>query len=216
MHQIYLETTILGEVEMSAECRKLVAGRAKLTASTLGLSLCLAIAATVPSRAVNCSNSPNNPWLVSTVDPPAADDHAIRKLISMYHWALDDHRIVQLQGLFTDSVTYELCNAAGEQLVSKTNRSQLELYLQDYFNTFVTNGTQARHIASNTILHAFNATTVQGKTTVVVTLQHNDIETPVLDYTASFRTEFKNDGISWKFSKMTLITDGPKLELRAR
>lgn len=92
----------------------------------------------------------------------------------------------------------------------------MELYLQDYFNTFVTNGTQARHIASNTILHAFNATTVQGKTTVVVTLQHNDIETPVLDYTASFRTEFKNDGISWKFSKMTLITDGPKLELRAR
>lgn len=201
---------------MSAEYRKLLVRRAKMTASALGIGIGLAFGSSGQAAAVDCVNGPTQLWLMSPNDPPASDERAIRKLISMYHWALDDHRAPQLANLFVDTVFYELCNAAGEQLTQKTNRTQLEGYLQDYFNEFTDRGTQSRHIESNTVLNAVDADTIQGKTTVVVTLQHPDIETPVLDYTASFRTEFEKQANIWKFSRMTLITDGPKLELRAR
>jgi hypothetical protein len=195
---------------------KLLARRAKRAASVIGLGLGIGLAATGQTMAVDCVNHPDTVWLATANDPGAADDRAIRKLIYLYNWALDDHRVAQLDGLFTDSVFYELCNAAGDQLAQKNGKDQLEGYLNDYFNEFVDRGTQPRHVESNTLLHAVDANTVQGKTTVVVTLQHPDIETPVLDYTGVLRSEFKKVGNVWKFSAMTLITDGPRLELRAR
>jgi hypothetical protein len=201
---------------MSSTYRKFLARRAKLTVSVIGIGIGLTLAAPEQSLAVDCVNSPGTVWLATANDPTPADDRAIRKLIHLYHWALDDHRVAQLDGLFTDTVFYELCNAAGEQLAQKNGRDQLEGYFSDYFNDFVDRGTQPRHIESNTLLHAVDANTVQGKTTVVVTLQHPDIETPVLDYTAALRTEFEKVANVWRFSKITLITDGPRLVLRAR
>ena len=192
------------------------ARRARLTAWTIGLAICVTFSAAKPSFAVDCANDPDKAWLITVNDPPPADESAIKKLIARYNWALDDHRALQLEGLFADDVFYELCNAAGEQLVQKSNSEDLKVYHDGYFSGFVDRGTQARHIESNTLLNLVDANTIQGKTTVVVTLQHPDIETPVLDYTGSMRTEFKKVGNLWQFSKITLITDGPRLELRAR
>ncbi|THK35925.1 nuclear transport factor 2 family protein [Ensifer sp. MPMI2T] len=205
-----------GRLIMSLTHAKLLARRAKLTACAIGIGVGLTFAAAEQSLAADCVNHPDRVWLATPNDPMPADDRAIRKLINLYNWALDDHRVAQLDGLFTDAVFYELCNAAGEQLAQKNGKDQLEGYLNDYFNEIVDNRTQTRHVGSNTLLHAVDASTVQGKTTVVVTLQHSDIETPVLDYTGEFRTEFEKVGNVWKFSSITLITDGPKLALRAR
>jgi hypothetical protein len=206
---------------MSNTYRKLFARRAKLTASLVGLGLCLTLAATGETMAVGCENGPGVVWPPNLADPPVTDERDILKLIHRFHWALDDHRVTQLEGLFADNVTYELCNAAGDQLQKTTGKDQLGVYLKAYFNELTFRGTQTRHIASNTLLNFVNATTttptnIQAKTTVVVTLQHPDIETPVLDYTALLRSVFTTDGTVWKFSQITLILDGPKLELRAR
>lgn len=200
---------------MSPNIWKLLACRAKLTAIVIGAGICLTFANADQSFAVQCVNSPNKVWLKTANDPAPTDERAIRKLLATYDWALDDHRAEQLEGLFTDTIFYELCNAAGDQIIAK-NGSEVAVYLNDYFKEFVDRGTQPRHIESNTLLHLVDANTVQGKTTVVVTLQHSDIEMPVLDYTGVLRTEFKKAGNVWMFSKITLITDGPRLELRAR
>lgn len=201
---------------MSPESWKLLVCRAKSMASVIGVGICIAFASAQQSWAVQCVNNPDITWLATANDPDAADERAIRKLISTYDWALDDHKAQQLEGLFADNVYYELCNAAGDQLVQEIGEEQLSTYLNGYFNAFVRDGTQARHIESNTLLDLVDANTVRGKTTVVVTLQHPDIETPVLDYTGVLRTEFTKVDNVWKFSKITLITDGPRLQLRAR
>ncbi|TNM61865.1 nuclear transport factor 2 family protein [Aliirhizobium smilacinae] len=168
------------------------------------------------AQAVDCVNKPSQGWVETANDPPAADERAIIKLIHLYNWALDKHDSAMLVDLFSSSVFYELCNAAGEQLTQKNGEGQLQGYLNDYFDEFDVYKSQPRHIESNTLLHAVDANTVQGKTTVVVTLQHSDIETPVLDYTGVLRTEFEKLANVWRFSKMTLIVDGPQLTLRAR
>ena len=206
---------------MSNTYRKLFANRAKLIASVAGIGLCFTLAATEESIAVGCENGPGVLWPPNLADPLATDEREVLKLIHRFNWALDDHRVTQLDGLFTDNVTYELCNAVGDQLQKTTGKDQLAVYLKTYFNELTFRGTQTRHIGSNTLLNLVSATaatptTIQGKTTVVVTLQHPDIETPVLDYTAVLRSVFTTDGTIWKFSQMTLILDGPKLELRAR
>lgn len=177
-----------------------------------GIALCVAEQA----WAVNCVNSVIEPWLETSNDPPAEDERAIIKLIHRYNWALDGQVSGRLTDLFSPSIFYELCNAANEQLTQKNGESQLQSYLDDYFGVFLSKGTQPRHLAGNTLLHAVNANTVQGKTTVVVTLQHSDIETPVLDYTGVLRSEFEKSANVWRFSKMILIIDGPQLTLRAR
>lgn len=193
-----------------------LARHAKLTVATMGLGLCLAWVAVAQPLTTRCENEPDAAWLLSTNDPAPADEFAITKLIHLFNWALDDQKASRLNGLFTDTVFYELCNAAGEQLSQTTGSELLKGYIDEYFNGLVEKGTQTRHIGSNTLLHSVDANTVQGKTTVLVTLQHSDIETPVLDYTGVLRTEFKKAGNIWKFSRVTLIVDSPRLELRAR
>lgn len=194
-----------------------LARRAKLTACAVGLGIFVTVAsAAEQSVAAPCENHPDVAWLLTANDPPAADEIAIRKLLTRYNWALDDHRSLQLENLFADEIFYELCNAAGDQLMTASDSGKLKDYLGIYFDGFDKRATQPRHIESNTLLNMVDANTVEGKSTVAVTLQHPDIETPVLDYTGELRTEFKKDGNIWRFAKITLITDGPRLELRAR
>jgi hypothetical protein len=201
---------------MSSEHFKLLACRTKSIPAVIGMGFCLTFAAAEQSLAVDCVNDPSKAWVTTAKDPAPSDDRAIRNLISTYNWALDSHLPSQLEGLFADNVFYELCNAAGEQLVQTTDDEQLTIYLNEYFKGFVKRGTQSRHIESNTLLYMIDDRNVQGKTTVAVTLQHPDIETPVLDYTGVLRTTFTKVGDTWLFSKITVITDGPRLELRAR
>ncbi len=201
---------------MSLIFKQLIARRAKLNVAIIGLGLGLAWGAAAQPLTTPCENQPDAPWLLSTNDPEPADEAAAKKLIHLYNWALDDQKVSRLTGLFTDKVFYELCNAAGEQLSQTTGDELLKAYIDEYFNGLVDKGTQTRHLESNTLLHSVDANTIQGKTTVLVTLQHSDIETPVLDYTGVLRTEFKKAGNIWKFSRITLIIDSPRLELRAR
>ncbi|WP_457300779.1 nuclear transport factor 2 family protein [Phyllobacterium sp. P5_D12] len=201
---------------MSNTYRKFFNRRAKLIASVVGVGLWLTLAAIGESFAVGCENGPGIVWPPNLADAPVTDEREILKLIHRFHWALDDHKTMQLEGLFADNVTYELCDAVGDQLQKTTGKDQLGVYLKTYFNELTFRGTQTRHIASNTLLNFVGAGNIQAKTTVVVTLQHPDIETPVLDYTAVLRSVFTTDGTIWKFSQLTLILDGPKLELRAR
>ena len=184
---------------------------------TIALGMLATLASAGPSSAaVKCKNHPDKMWLTTTDSPAPVDEDAIRKLLARYNWALDEQLTSQLDGLFDDDVFFELCNAAGEQLAVKTNSSELKVYHDVYFKRLVDGRAQPRHIESNTLLHQVDPDTIQGKTTVAVTLQHSDIETPVLDYTGSMRTTFKKLGNTWRFAEITLITDGPRLELRAR
>jgi hypothetical protein len=219
---------------MSVMDRKLFADWARMTALMIGCSLCLVAAGTAiaqtgqtkqagsaPSTGGSaavpaCENRPQADWLINPSDPGPADARAILKLIHRYNWALDDHDFGQLDGLFTDDVFYELCDAAGEQILKRTDKGQLEIYLGGVFDELGRQGTQTRHIQSNALLNSVDTDTIQGKTSLAVTLQHPDIETPVLDYTGEFRPVFRREGGVWKFSRITLITDGRKIEFRAR
>ena len=202
---------------MLAESTNFLVRRAKCAAWAVGIGASIAFAGAGQAVAEQCANGPDKVWLNEPTDPPASDEKAITKLISLYHWALDDQRMSDLPDLFVDDVKFELCNAAGDRLAFKASKTDLLTYIQAYIISAIQKGKpQTRHTASNTLLNAKDADTIEGKTTIVVTLQHSDIETPVLDYTGALRTVFKRDGDAWKFAEITLITDGPRLELRAR
>lgn len=201
---------------MSLSYRKILADVASSIACLAALAGGLIVTAADDAWALQCVNGPKMSWLTTTNDPPAEDERAIIKLIHRYNWALDEHLPGRLTDIFSPSITYELCNAAGDQLTEKKGEGQLQGYLVEYFGMFKVYLSQPRHISSNTLLHLVDADTVQGKTTMVVTLQHSDIETPVLDYTGELRSEFEKSAGIWRFSKMTLIVDGPQLTLRAR
>ncbi|MEF0943833.1 nuclear transport factor 2 family protein [Rhizobium sp. BR 362] len=192
----------------------------------LAIGLALIMASTEPATAQSDPSDPaaNMPdctyqgtdYLLSVTNPPAADRQLIMDLIHRYNWALDEGSLVGVDEMLRDDVTYELCNSIEKQVLLKTNKLQLEQYLEDLGNELDRNRSMTRHIESNTLLNAVDANTVQGKTTVVVTIQFGGIETPVVDYTGALHTVFKKDGSGWKFSSIILITDGPKISFRAR
>lgn len=222
---------------MSAKYGKFLTGRSILTALVVGFGLSLPVTEvsiaqanggteteqpptpTTPASAAitQCENDPTQDWLIGdTTDPTPEDERAILKLIHRYNWALDEQDPVQLGGLFVDGVFYELCEPSNAQISKSEGVANVEEYITNHFNDLDAHKSRTRHIETNTILNSVDANTVQGKTTVVVTLQHGNIETPVLDYTAALRTEFKKANNVWKFSKLTLIPDEPKITLRAR
>lgn len=208
---------------MPTKYGKLLKRPIAVTTIVMGLSLAvtgvsITQTAAQPAAAITqCANDPTVKWLIGTVtNPSPADAMEIMTLIHRYHWALDDGDPVQLTGLFVDQAFFELCRPSNELVSKSTGRDKVEEYLNDHFEDLDAHKSKTRHIESNTILNVFDPNTVQGKSTVVVTLQHGNIETPVLDYTAELRTEFKKDNNVWKFSKLTLIPDEPKITLRAR
>lgn len=155
-------------------------------------------------------------YLLTVNNPAPADRQEIMDLIHRFNWALDEASLVGVNGMLLEDVTYELCNGALQQLRMTTGRDQLMGYLGTINQERKRFGSKTRHIESNTLLNAVDANTVQGKTTLLVTLQFPEIEMPVLDYTASLHTTFRKDGNVWKFAKILLITDGAQVRLRAR
>ncbi|WFU11998.1 nuclear transport factor 2 family protein (plasmid) [Rhizobium sp. CB3090] len=205
---------VTGDFANRILCMKLALGMAVVI-----ISAGPAIAQSAPSDPA--SNMPDctyqgTDYLLSVTNPPPDDRQLIMDLIHRYNWALDDGSLVGVDEMLRDDVTYELCNSIEKQVVLKTNKLQLEQYLEDLSNELDKNRSMTRHIESNTLLNAVDANTVQGKTTVVVTIQFGGIETPVVDYTGALHTVFKKDGSGWKFSSIILITDGPKISFRAR
>lgn len=100
---------------MSDTYRTLFTHRARMVASVIGFSFCLAFAGAAiaqtkaagsapstggPAPGPACDNHPQSDWLINPSDPGPVDARAILKLIHRYNWALDDHDFGQLDGLF--------------------------------------------------------------------------------------------------------------------
>lgn len=202
---------------MAAKYRTFLRIPTTVTAIMMGLCLSTAGVSNAQPATTECENDPSQKWLIGAVkNPSPTDEQEIMNLIHRYHWALDDADPVQLNDLFTDQAYFELCRPSNERISKSTGKDQIQAYLVEHFDDLDAHKSKTRHIESNTILNAFDADTVQGKTTVVVTLQHGNVETPVLDYTAELRTEFEKVNNVWKFSMLTLIPDEPQITLRAR
>jgi hypothetical protein len=138
--------------------------------------------------------------------PDPAERLAIMDVISLFFWARDGNAS-GLTDLFTDGIVYELCTDGGNQQVAlRSGPDEADAYLGDltaYLNLLAL---QTTHIASNTVLHMEDANTVMGKTAVLVLLQPAYSELPVLDYTATLKSQFeKGDDSQWRFSRMTII-----------
>jgi len=191
----------------SATCRQL--------ALALGLIAGLALAGTAKAQTPTCSYTFSFDYLRTVVNPPPSDRQEIMDLLHRYNWALDDASTQGVDAMLLDGVTYELCDAGAIQLEKRTGKSQLIDYL-GAISKVMGKDSRRRHIESNTLLNLVDANTVEGKSTVVVTIQFTGIETPVLDYTATMVTTFKKDAGTWKFAMIVLLPDGPKVVLRAR
>lgn len=169
-----------------------------------------------PTAAPTLCSYQKEDYLLTVNNPDPADRQEIMDLIHRFNWALDEASLVGVNNMLLEDVTYELCNGALQQLKMMTGRDLLTGYLGTINQERKRSGSKTRHIESNTLLNAVDADTVQGKTTLLVTLQFPEIEMPVVDYTASLHTTFQKDGNLWKFAKILLITDGAEVRLRAR
>jgi hypothetical protein len=151
-------------------------------------------------------------WLTPPVTAPAAADTlAIMDVISHYNWARDEQVSKGFKDLFTANVVFEACADGGNIQVTKvTGQNDVDSYLTGLTNFLKYYFLRTRHITSNTILSKVDLDTVEGKTTVLVTLQNAYSEIPELDYTGTLKAEFKRgSGNAWRFSKLTILVDSP-------
>ncbi|MDM9625614.1 nuclear transport factor 2 family protein [Rhizobium sp. S152] len=164
----------------------------------------------------------NRAPLTSVTNPPPADRQEIMDLLHRYNWALDEGTLVDLDPLFAAEPSYELCNSLLLQQETRSGKQQVLSYLDGLKLEVKRSAAGTRHIESNTLLNAVNADTVEGKSTVLVTIQFSGIETPVLDYTAKLASTFVREidpakqAPAWKIKSLILLADGPKIVLRAR
>jgi hypothetical protein len=175
----------------------------------LAVATCLALQGTAKAQQ-QCLDDLDPNWPPPPVTAPEpADRLAIMDVISQYNWARDEQVATGLEDLFTDDVVYELCTAGGGiQVEMRTGPDEVVSYLGD-LTTFLNElELRTRHLVSNTILDVVDENTVRGKTTVLVLLQSAFSESPVLDYTATLKAEYRR-GVddAWRFSKLTLIGD---------
>ena len=185
---------------------------ARAPMKTLALAVAFFLTCQGSAIAQTCLDNMPPGWLTpGTVTPPdPADTLAILDVISHFYWARDTKVSTGLNDLFTTGIVYELCTDGGnKQVVLRTGPNDVNTHLGDlttFLNLLVL---RTRHLTSNTILHVKVAnTTVEGKTTVLVLLQNAYSELPVLDYTATLKTEFtKGSDNKWRFSRMTVIGD---------
>jgi len=169
--------------------------------------------------AVECTDKLDLGWMVSN---PAGDDRqAIMDLIHTYYWILDDKDtggVDNFEDLFTADFTYEACRAGGQLQLTKTkDRAALIVRTKGIFAELTKNALRTRHMVSNTLLMDKKDGVVEGKFVLLVTLQRaTSTDVPEFDYVASVKAKFKKESERWKFLSLTLITDTPDVEERAR
>jgi SnoaL-like domain len=194
--------------------------RATMKTLAFAIGIWLTIDGTALAQQTACSDrSPPASWLPSRVTNPAPEDRqAIMDVIHSYAWALDDRNAEVLNELFTDDVAYEACSGGGQiQMVRTIDLESLILYLEGQFRDLVSKRFQTRHFETNVLLHSKDKDTVEGKTTLLVTIQRmDDAGIPEFDYTAIRRITFvRVEGI-WRIVKLLLTTDTPEVEDRGR
>lgn len=174
----------------------------------LAIAACVAFQGT--AKAQQCVDTLPANWPPPPVTAPEpADRFAIMDVISRYNWARDDKDPTGLEDLFTDDVVYELCTAGGNiQIATVTGSDEVGTYLGTLTTFLNEYKLWTRHLVSNTILDVVDEDTVQGKATVLVLLRVGFLESPILDYTASLKAEFRRgaDG-AWRFGRLTVIGD---------
>lgn len=172
--------------------------------------------------AATCSDMLDIGWPGKIVsNPPTEDRQAIMDLIHTYYWTLDDKDtsgVDSFDELMTNDFTYVACRAGGQvELVAIKDRATLINRTKETFAKLNQSGLRTRHFVSNDILNVTKDGLVEGKFILLVTIQRAaSADVPDLDYTASVKVRFKKDGDRWKFIALTLITDTPDVEERAR
>jgi SnoaL-like domain len=195
--------------------RKIMARTGKVLLKVLLLPLavaaCLALQGTAKAQQQQCLDDLDPNWPPPPVTAPSlADRQAIMDLISNYNWARDEQLSAGLEDLFTDDVVYELCTAGGGiQVATVTGADEVGTYLGSLTTFLNTLKLRTRHLVSNTILDVVDTNTVQGKTTVLVLLQSAFLESPLVDYTATLKAEYRRVNGAWRFGRLTLIGDTP-------
>lgn len=194
--------------------RKRHSVRSQLAALALGAIAGLSFASSAEAQTTLCTLVPRADYLRTVQNPSPSDRQEIMDLLHRYNWALDDASDQGVENMLLDSATYETC-AGRNQLEKKTGKAQVIEFLEQ-IDGLLGDRSRRRHIESNTLLNLIDKDTVEGKSTIAVTIQFTDIETPVLDYTATMITTFKRDAGTWKFAMILVLPDGPKVALRAR
>ncbi|KRB62152.1 hypothetical protein ASE04_19965 [Rhizobium sp. Root708] len=197
-----------------ASMRKRHSVRSQLAALALAATAGLSLASSAEAQTTQCTFMLRPDYLRTVQNPALSDRQEIMDLLHRYNWALDDSSDQGVENMLLDGATYETC-AGRNQLEKKTGKAQVIEYLKQ-INSLMGDRGRRRHIESNTLLNLVDKDTVEGKSTIVVTIQFAEIETPVLDYTATMITTFKRDAGTWKFAMVLVLPDGPKVALRAR
>ncbi len=194
--------------------RKRHSVHSQLAAVALAAGAGLLLADSAEAQTAQCTFVLRPDYLRTVQNPSLSDRQEIMDLLHRYNWAQDDASDQGVDAMLLDNATYETC-AGRNQLEKKTGKVQVIEHLKQ-INSLMGDRGRRRHIESNTLLNLVDKDTVEGKSTIAVTIQFTEIETPVLDYTATMVTMFKRDAGTWKFAMILLVPDGPKVALRAR
>jgi SnoaL-like domain len=203
------------------ECDRESSNKGLIRPLLLAASILLTLGGTAAAQ--GCADVIPGNWLPRRVtNPDPADRQAIMDLIHTYYWILDDKDVAGVDNgfpdLFTQELIYEGCRAGGHmQLVKFKGLAALISRTKDQFADLNNRGLRTRHFESNTLLQLTKNDFVQGKFTLLVTIQRSSsADVPELDYTASVKATFAKEDNVWKFATFTLITDTPEVEERAR
>lgn len=173
-----------------------------------------------PALAAACTDDAPTLILGRPITNPApADRNDIMDLFHSYSWTLEDQDPAGFEELFTDDAVYEACNGgASVQIFKVTSRTELRQRIEEQFATLRTLALQPRHFIANTILNADKDNNVEGKATLLVTIQRGgeNQSSPELDYTGVLKATIVKDGGVWRFKKLTLFTDLPQFITKAR
>ena len=185
---------------------------AKTTLRVLAFTMVLWLTFAGPAVAqqIACSDPLNSGWLSWPVNnPEPADRQAIVDLLSAFNWALDENDGDAFRQLFAEDAVYESCWEGGLLQTFKTQgRNNIGAHMESLRPGLISRGLRTRHFVSNTLLNAINKDEVQGKATLLVSLQSIYKQVPELDYTATIKAVFErgSDDV-WRISALTLIMD---------
>ncbi|MBB4231819.1 nuclear transport factor 2 family protein [Rhizobium mongolense] len=175
-----------------------------------------------PALAVDpvCDDPTAKNWTYPITNPEPAERQAIMDLIHRYYWALDEKNAAAIAEMFTRDANYQVCSGGGGlKRDRRKGPDEVATYFKNLFSNLDHAESRVRHFESNTLLNIVDPNapgTVEAKSAMLAVIQRADNEVPTLDYAAVLRAVFVKENGAWKFDMLTLITDEPKVMVRAR